>query len=531
MDRNDVAHPSDVFLRKSSGLVKSAGPLDVFIYNFSLVSVGIAVTLAHFWVPSNYPGASLPLAEVIAGFFMACVAWAFWCWSVAIPRSGGIYAYLSRSLSPGLGFAVSFVDTFVWLFYNALAATFLVTIGIGPALFVAGSLSGNRSLVDAAVALQSPTLQFAIGTAAICLAGGLLIAGMRQFFKVQKVVLALAALGTITTMICLASASRETFMANFDAALAPFGVSSASIVSAAPATWEFSWKTTLLAAVWPVLSYVGSIFSVNIGGEVRNSARSQAVGMFGSICVAAAVMATLSILGDQVFGREFQASLTSFALAQGPEALPVPPYYALLAALATGSPVLALLVCLGFFAWAFFWLPATIVYATRAVIAWSFDRIAPAALGFVHPTRHTPVTAIVAVVVANILMLALFLFTPFFGTLVLVLAAMLAWIPTMLGAILFPYRRPQMFARSEMAGRQLLGMPLMTVAGALGLGATLVLTVLLWNDEVAAGHSLKSLATIGVVFGVGLLWYFFARMMRTRQGLAIDRAFAEIPIE
>jgi APA family basic amino acid/polyamine antiporter len=511
MDRNGVANVSDVFLRKSSGLVKSAGPLDVFIYNFSLISVGIAVTLAHFWVPANYPGASLPLAEVFAGLFMACIAFGFWCWSVAIPRSGGIYAYLSRSLSPGLGFAVSFVDTFVWLFYNALAATFLVTIGIGPALFVAGSLSGNRSLVDAAVALQNPVVQFVIGTAAICLAAGVLITGMRVFFKVQKVVLALAALGTVTAIISLATASHERFLANFDAALAPFGVSAAMIASTSPTTWHFSWSATLLAAVWPVLSYVGSIFSVNIGGEVRNSARSQAIGMFGSICVAAAMMATLSVLGDQVFGREFQSSLTSFSLTRGPEALPVPPYYALLAGLATGSPALAAVICLGFFAWAFFWIPATIVYATRAVIAWSFDRIAPAALGFVHPTRHTPVTAIIAVAAANILMLALFLFTPFFGTLVLVLAAMLAWIPTMLGALLFPYRRPQMFARSEMAGRRLLGIP--------------------WNDAIAAGHSSKSLTTIGAVFAVGLLWYFFARMFRTRQGLAIDRAFAEIPIE
>src|SRR4029450_1237017 len=121
---NDVTS-DQVFLRKSSGLVKSAGPLDVFIYNFGLISVGIAVTLAHYYVPSNYTGASLPLAEILAGLFMACIAWAFWCWSVAIPRSGGVYAYISRGLSPGLGFAVSFVDTFAWLFYNALAATFL----------------------------------------------------------------------------------------------------------------------------------------------------------------------------------------------------------------------------------------------------------------------------------------------------------------------------------------------------------------------------------------------------------------------
>jgi APA family basic amino acid/polyamine antiporter len=528
----DEVSSNQVFLRKSSGLVKSAGPLDVFIYNFGLISVGIAITLAHFWVPPNYAGASLPLAEILAGLFMAFIAWTFWCWSVAIPRSGGIYAYISRGLSPALGFAVSFVDTFVWLFYNALAATFLITIGIGPALFAAGHFTGSRLLVEAAIALQAPGWKFAIGAAAIVAAGVLLAVGMRAFFVAQKVVLVLATVGTMAAVVILAGTSHEDFLSNFDAALAPFGISSASLRSSSPLTpWHFSWQATLLAAVWPVLSYVGSIFSVNIGGEVRNSARSQAVGMFGSILTAAAVMAMLSWLGDSVFGQEFQATLGTFALGDGGKALPLPPYYSLLAALASGNPILAVILCVGFLAWAFFWIPATIAYATRAVIAWSFDRVAPAALGYVHPTRHTPVIAIAAVVVINLLFLALFLFTPFFGTLVLVLAAMLAWIPTMLGALIFPYLRPELFARSGMGGSRLLGIPTIVIAGSFGLVAVLVLTVLLWNDEVAAGHSPQSLATIGVVFGVGFVWYLAARVVRRWQGLEIDRAFREIPIE
>ncbi|MCX6621210.1 MAG: hypothetical protein NTY38_09030, partial [Acidobacteria bacterium] len=131
METPDQHH--DLFLRKASGLVKSAGAWDVFTYNLGLASVGIAVTLAHFSVPANYPGANLPLAEFIAAVFMASMAFTFWCWSAVIPRSGGIYAFLSRGLNPAVGFAVSFVDSFTWLFYNALAATYITSIGIAPA--------------------------------------------------------------------------------------------------------------------------------------------------------------------------------------------------------------------------------------------------------------------------------------------------------------------------------------------------------------------------------------------------------------
>ena len=142
-----------------------------FTYNLGLASVGIAVTLAHFWVPANYPGANLPLAEVIAAVFMAAMAFTFWCWSAVIPRSGGIYAFLSRGLNPAVGFGVGFVDSFTWLFYNALAATYVTSIGIAPALFSIGILTGKREIVEWAFVTQRPSVQFAIGAVAILLAG------------------------------------------------------------------------------------------------------------------------------------------------------------------------------------------------------------------------------------------------------------------------------------------------------------------------------------------------------------------------
>jgi basic amino acid/polyamine antiporter, APA family len=531
---NSAPPTQDVFLRKASGLVKSAGPFDVFIFNFGLISVGIAVTLAHSSVPSNYPGASLPLAELLAGIMMACIAFGFWCWSVAIPRSGGIYTFLSRGLSPGLGFSLSFVDTFTWLFYNALAATYLTTIGISPACFVVGYLTDAPALTRVAVAIQAPAAQLAIGTVAILLASAALIAGQRVFYTLQKVLFLAAIVGTVATIVALAGTNHETLLRNFDGAMkvglpAPLDAVRAASPDSIPS--GVVWTATGLAIVWPILSFVGSIFSVNIGGEVRNFRRTQLIGIFGSLAAAAGLMALLSYLGDGVFGRDFQVSLGAYSANEANPPLPVPPYFSLLAALASNSPTLAVLICLGFFAWAFFWIPATMMYATRAVIAWSFDRVAPASLGFVHPTRHTPVNAVVAVTVANLIFLVLYLYTPFFGRLVLVLAAMLAWLPTMAGAVVYPYLRPDLYRRSGMADYKLFGVPLMVVAGSLGFGAVAILTVMLWNDPVAAGHSPESLCTIGAVFLLGLLWYGGARVVRRRQGIPMEQAFTQLPIE
>ncbi|MBU6389165.1 hypothetical protein KGQ71_01480, partial [Patescibacteria group bacterium] len=293
----------------------------------------------------------------------------------------------------------------------------------------------------------------------------------------------------------------------------------------------FSLRETLLAAVWPILSFMGGIASVNIGGEVRNARQNQLLGIFGSIVLAGLLMALLSTLGDRVFQPGFQAALGAYAQGPSGHSLPVSPYFSLLASLSTQSPVLAAMICIGFFTWACFWIPATLAYATRAMIAWSFDRIAPAALGYVHPRRHTPVTAIVAATLVNIALLALFLFVPFVGALVLVLATMLAWLPTMLGAMTFPWRRSELFHRSSIASQRVCGLPMMSLAGAAGFIAVSVLAVMLWNDSIAAGHAPQSLITIALAFGIGLVWYLAAKALRRRQGLRIDRAFSEIPIE
>jgi amino acid transporter len=517
-----------VFLRNASGLVKSAGPFDVFTYNLGLISVGIAITLVHYWVPSNYPGANIPVSEVIAASAMACIAFCFWAWSVAIPRSGGIYAFVSRGINPAIGFAVSFVDTFTWLFYNALAATFLTSIGLAPAFFVTGITTHNEKLIEIAFRLQTPIAQFLVGSGGVLVAGAILIRGMKAFFSVQRLLFVTALLGIVATVLSLARTHPQESQAVFIKAMTPYVTGGAGVFAMHQEPWVMSWRMTLLASVWPILSFVGSIFSVNIGGEIRNVRKSQALGIFGSIVISAALMIIVSMQFETAYGKTFEALLGTLG---SRSVLPMPPYFSLLAGLAARNLALSILIFIGFFCWAFFWIPATLVYAARAVLAWSFDRVAPAALGYVHPRWHTPVSAILLVVVVNVAFLGLFLFFPYFATLVLVLAAMLAWIPTMAGAIAFPYLRRKLFNECPLAGKKLLGLPLMSVAGAVGLLGTIVLTVMLWNDPIAAGHGAHSLITIAVVFILGLGWYAGTRAVRRRQGIDIDRAFKEIPIE
>src|SRR5258705_11106061 len=56
-----------------------------------------------------------------------------------------------------------------------------------------------------------------------------------------------------------------------------------------------------------------------------------------------------------------------------------------------------LIVAAGLVLWSYFWIPSAMIIATRAMFAWSFDRIAPAKLSEVHPRYNSPWVAVIVV--------------------------------------------------------------------------------------------------------------------------------------
>ena len=79
-----------IFLRKASGLIRTASGADTFIYNFGLVSVGLGVASIMYYGPAYYPGGNLLWASLLAGVVMACIAFGLITWTITLPRSGGI---------------------------------------------------------------------------------------------------------------------------------------------------------------------------------------------------------------------------------------------------------------------------------------------------------------------------------------------------------------------------------------------------------------------------------------------------------
>ena len=529
-----------IFLRRASGLIKSAGTFDTFVFNIGLVSVGLGVGTIMFYGPAFYPGGDLIVSCVLAGAMMTLIAFGMITWTVTLPRSGGIYVFGSRSLPPWLALTLSLVEITAWLFYCAIAAYWIVLIGLAPTLAMIGYITGSEGALAASQWVLEPWPMFLIGSAILILSGMILARGMKTYLLSQKIVFTVALLGSILLIVVLALSTHEEFVARFNALMVPLlGVEdpyNAIIVSATQNGWRGGeasfWDTTVPVANWAFLPLIGAAFSIAVGGEVKSVSRSQSIGMLAAIGGSVLIWVVTIALCNAVFGYEFLGAAVYNLLEGVGITTPTNPAITLMAGIATNSWIVTGLVSIGLIAWMWMWIPGMHTFAVRALGAWAFDRVAPAALGQVSDTRHTPVTAIIFSVIVTILFLAGFVFTDFFSAIVIFIeAAVLAWSIVLLAGIFFPYTRRDLYQRSPISGKTLLGLPLMTVACSLGFLASQFFFCNLFFDPVAAGHETNQLITVGGVFLIGVLFYFVMAAIRRSQGVDVRLAFKEIPIE
>jgi amino acid transporter len=531
------------FSRSASGLIRVAGSWDVFIFNVALVSVGIAIAFNQYYGPSLYPGAQPAISTLIAVVGMCMAATTFYFWSIIFPRSGGIYVTLSRTTHPALAFVFSLVETVILLYYAALAASLLVQAGLSSFFATVGSIGGSETLVTWAGDVAKPAGTFWIGTVVLLIAGGLLATGTRRYFTVQKVVFAVAIIATAVTVLVMLFGSRSGFR---DHLTNLTGLSYDEVVKTAEgkgyqANAGIDWGQTFKFFIWPLLPLLGAVQSIGIGGEIKRVRRSQIVGMLGAVVGTGLLIALFAVLANKAFGYTFQGaigfnSVSGITNGSTEGSIGAAPYFTTLAGILGNSTILAIIIMAAFVAWFWFWVPAEIAYATRTMIAWSFDRLAPNQLGYVSRRFHTPVVAIGIGTAGAIIFMWLIAFHGI-ALLTLIEALLVIWGTAMAMAIVFPWRGRQFYEASPAKAWRVGRIPAMSIAGALTVAFFVVAFVLLWRDRNAAGplfdstHVTTEFWIITGTVVAGALWYVGNKFYRRRQGVDIDLAFKQIPIE
>ncbi|HJQ75651.1 MAG TPA: hypothetical protein VJ948_00135 [Acidimicrobiia bacterium] len=538
-----------VFSRPASGLIRVAGSMDVFIFNVGLVSVGIAIAFNQLYGPSLYPGAAPWLSTILAVIGMVFVAGTFYAWSITFPRSGGVYVSLSRSVGPGVGFVLSLVETMILMYYAALAASLIVTVGLSSFFGTVGFIGDSDLLISWAASAASPAGIFWIGTTVLVLAAALLTSGTRRYFAVQKVLFAIAVGGTVVLAGILLFGDSGDFFANFERFT---GLTRDQVISTAQdlgwASAPFSFGASFAFLVWPLLPLLGSVQSVGIGGEIKSVRRTQLYGILGALVATGLVIAAFDIMATRVFGYDFQGALgynsvvglvdpsTNAWAASTESSIGASPWFTVLIGILADNIILVVIVMATFVAWIWFWVPAEIAYTTRTMIAWSFDRIAPDRLGEVSPRFNTPVAAIWLSTAGAVVFMWFIAFRAI-NLLTLIEALTVVWGTAMVAAVFFPKTRRNLYEMSPASEQKIGGIPVMSITGALGALFLATVLYMLWNDANAAGPLFSTDAIRGefwlllavVVFGT--VWYLGAKSYRQSQGIDISLAFRQIPIE
>ena len=480
---------------------------------------------------------------------MFFVAMTFYSWSVTFPRSGGVYVSLSRSVSPGAGFVLSLIETIILMYYAALAASLIVTVGLSSFFATVGFIGGNTNLASWAEATASPNGIFFIGSAFLVAAAALLTSGTRRYFAVQKILFTIAVLGTLVIVATLLFGDSETFFANFERLT---GLAPGEVVAAAEgfgwASGEFSFGVSWAFLIWPLLPLLGAVQSVGIGGEIKSVRRTQLYGMLGAIAATAILIAVVDLLATRVFTYDFQGAIgfnsitglfepDSGAWAFSTEGtIGASPWFTVLVGILADNLLIATVVMATFVAWIWFWIPAEIAYTTRTMIAWSFDRIAPDRLGAVSKRFGTATLAIWLSTLGALIFMWLIAYQAI-ALLTLIEALTIVWGTAMVSAVLFPKTRPELFSVSPASEQRIAGVPLMVVSGMVATAFLALVFFMLWTDELAAGPLISAAGVRGefwllaAAVLIGIAWYLGAKAYRKRQGIDISLAFKRIPIE
>ena len=515
--------PVGVFTRASSGLVRNVKTDDVMFYGWQQIALSYLIFIVLAW--GAYPGASMEWAAVLATVGGIALGVCYAMLATVYPRSGGEYVFISRIIHPGVGFAVSFSFAFWQMFYYGVNGAFLSIYALSPFFGTLGVQAHSTALLNISTWFSSEWGIFLTGSFMIIFFALLQARGIGRYFRWQRYAsyIALGSLIITVIVLALAWAGVFDFQSNFNS-LAGSGAYQQIVAGTHIPAGSFS--ETLKFMIWPAFSIWFAVIAVSFSGEVKNVQRGQMIGINGAMITMGVATVVLCFLYRHVFGTAFLLSAPSSPHYK----LAAPPFVNVFTGIAGGNEVLTVLT----FGWvlviAFFVGATTLVYSTRAMLAWSIDGVAPERLGDVNERYHSPHWAILVSAVIAEIWLGLFAFTKLLGPISGFLGFTFSFLAVSLTAIVFPFIKRDVFENSPIAWR--IGrVPVISLVGVVStVFVVYAISRILVDNAYTPNLAFGDIGAL-VVLVVGAIVFYVARAYRRSQGVNIDQRYKEIPIE
>lgn len=520
----------DLFVRNATGLVRELSGFDAFNLVFSAVLIPVGITQVMGFTPQFWPHANMLVSFAIATPLVLCFGLVYLYFTTLMPRSGGDYVWVSRTLHPSLGFLVNFSLTFVFLTWVAFNFTFMLSV-VGPgAAYVAGI--HNHWFV-------SPTKNemMLISTLLTAAFAGLMVFGVRTVARYMKVTFAVVWLGMLAWIVAMLVGAHGHFVHVWNASS---GTTYDSIINTAQkygfnAGGGIAWTATLFAMVYCFQVYTGFQWTGYFAGEIKNARRTAVTSILGGLAASAVIYMVAVGLIYKYYGFKFFGALVWLGLGGGTAHyhLAFSPYLASMANFLPGPNVIQVFIALCFVLAILWWTPTGFMLGTRNVFAWSFDRLAPTKLTDVSDRFHTPVVATVFVALVVELLNYLNIYQGLGAYLLNIIAVMGgAFIIVSIAAAVTPWRRKDLHASAPAwAARRIAGVPVITLLAVVSGAAWAFVIWTAFHTGFGGALGWKPMVKAFTAPVIAIIWYLVAWAYRRSQGIDLSKTFHEIPPE
>ncbi len=554
-----------VFLREATGLVREMNTYDVLAMNSFNISAGLGLAFVLYVAPTVFfsAGASgIPIGVFLATLGGLSGALMFAFLTGMVPRSVADYTIVTRAIHPALGFATNWT----WAFWNIVWAGILTAYVSNWALYDFFSIYGTMYNVPWMYNLAfnsgpwslfpaSSLLNILIGTVIIAAFAVMLTVGPRVFLYFQRAVFTFGLFSLVVALGVMAMTTHATFVSHWNAYASawqvnapPAGMTSYNWISsfAGPAAYHTYLPWVAILGVIPVASWSLAYgqMTTAVGGEVKRPTRSLPLGAGVSVLIAGLIMTLGAYLWIHVVGLNFLSGsgnsyyLTTAAGGYSTTAAwsgfyPAP-FFDLFISIIAQSPLVTLIVGVGFVCWIIYYPGLDCLANTRALLAWSFDRVAPAWFGKVSDRFHTPVRAVLLYSSLNWLAMVIFSLN---YTLVGSLTATLAVFITMFLAmgvvgLIFPFlERTKPIYRQGPFQWRIGPVPILSIVSAGWLTFLAVGSYFYFTENALASNTAIMLTISGVTFFAAFPLYYASKAIRRRQGFDLALAYKSIPPE
>ena len=524
-----------LFARKATGLVKGWSVRDAFIYSafsINLITLGLFIFSYAVFVPNG----SLMWAIILSGAYLVFQAITYASLIAVMPRAGGDYIWISRTLGGGVGFVLAACGWWFILWHWVPIYANILNVEVFVPLGAIVGADGWVSFFSTSKGLFWASIITAV------LASLFISLGIRAYARIQKFCFYGGLVGIGFMFILLLINSKTDFISALNSQSSEVLGTSGNVYDGTLAqgagtpssVGDFSsFQGTFLLIPFLLFFNLWSNWGATLYGEVRGASdfRKNIYAMGGALIATTIAAVIMLLLFAKTFGWDFyNASNNAYWSGEGP--LGIFPYPGLLAAFLMDGAFWQFILVGLLSLWFFGWVGTVFLSSTRVVFATAFDRVLPEVAAKV--TRNgVPIVAILLMFIPAIPISYFYAYNSDFFSWTLAATQVIAitFTGSAIAAAILPWRKPEIYNASPIARYTVAGVPLITVAAAAFL-VILGFALYEWfTNELYAVNGRASLIYMGCLYLGALAIYAASRFYRRSQGIDMRMVHSEIPAE